>query len=277
MGSAMRTQVPAMPDDDDSIHKVDTVPPPAGEEDAYSAPTRIGSMASAVVEEIFHAAKAGAEADDLEATGSHRTIVDVGVPASVPPPPRLPSFVAPPLLPSRPPTLLPRATLSSRPPASRPPTSRPPTSWAPAMLGPERPRSTLPPPASGPRHVPRVYDDDDVDDEDGDAVTLLSKSAKPPAPAAVDPPASPASASTAPPAPRTPSAPPAPSTPPAAPSAWPAGPRPPAASAPAPIEPTLVSASQTPASWHGGPLLYAPLVLGVAVLLAGIAVFVLSR
>ncbi len=53
-----------MSDDDDNnqhsepaIHKVDTVPPPAGEDDAYSAPTRVGSMAAAAVEELMRQAE----------------------------------------------------------------------------------------------------------------------------------------------------------------------------------------------------------------------------
>ena len=40
-------------DKDDAIFKVDTVPPPAGEDNAYNAPTRVGAMAAAVVEEMM--------------------------------------------------------------------------------------------------------------------------------------------------------------------------------------------------------------------------------
>jgi hypothetical protein len=47
--------------DEDGIYKIDTVPPPAGENDAYSAPTRVGPMASAVVEEIIAQAKREAQ------------------------------------------------------------------------------------------------------------------------------------------------------------------------------------------------------------------------
>jgi hypothetical protein len=54
--------------DDDGIYRVDTIPPPAGEDDAYSAPTRVGPMASAIVEEIIAQAKREAE----EAAASSR-------------------------------------------------------------------------------------------------------------------------------------------------------------------------------------------------------------
>lgn len=42
--------------DDDGIHRMDTVPPPDGEGDAYNAATRVGPMADAVVKEMMHAA-----------------------------------------------------------------------------------------------------------------------------------------------------------------------------------------------------------------------------
>lgn len=44
-------------DSDGGIFKVDTVPPPAGESDAYNAPTKIGPMAASVVKEMMHAAE----------------------------------------------------------------------------------------------------------------------------------------------------------------------------------------------------------------------------
>lgn len=40
------------PKEQDAIYRVDTVPPPAGE-DAYNAPTRVGPMARAAVEKMF--------------------------------------------------------------------------------------------------------------------------------------------------------------------------------------------------------------------------------
>ena len=38
---------------DPGIYKVDTVPPPAGEESAYDAVTRVGPMAKAAIQELF--------------------------------------------------------------------------------------------------------------------------------------------------------------------------------------------------------------------------------
>ena len=49
-------------DDAGGIYKVETVPPPAGSGDAYTAPTKVGPMTPALVQEMMHAAKAKAEA-----------------------------------------------------------------------------------------------------------------------------------------------------------------------------------------------------------------------
>jgi hypothetical protein len=49
-------------DDAGGVYKVDTVPPPAGSGDAYSAPTKVGPMTSVLVQEMMHAAKAKADA-----------------------------------------------------------------------------------------------------------------------------------------------------------------------------------------------------------------------
>jgi hypothetical protein len=46
-----------MSEEEDGIYKVDTVPPPDGEDDAYSAPTRVGVMPESLVAEIMHAAE----------------------------------------------------------------------------------------------------------------------------------------------------------------------------------------------------------------------------
>mgnify|MGYP001054524227 CR=1 FL=1 len=43
--------------DDGKIHKVDTVPPPAGESDAYNAPTRVGVISSDAWAELIEAGK----------------------------------------------------------------------------------------------------------------------------------------------------------------------------------------------------------------------------
>jgi predicted component of type VI protein secretion system len=47
--------------DDDGIYRVETVPPPNGESDAYNAPTRVGQMAGAIVEELVAQAQREAE------------------------------------------------------------------------------------------------------------------------------------------------------------------------------------------------------------------------
>ena len=44
-----------MSDDDEKLFKVDTVPPPAGEDDAYGAPTKVGPMAMAIQEMVLAA------------------------------------------------------------------------------------------------------------------------------------------------------------------------------------------------------------------------------
>lgn len=48
-------------DNDDAIFKVQTVPPPPGSTDAYSAPTRVGEMGASVLDEMIVAAKRNAE------------------------------------------------------------------------------------------------------------------------------------------------------------------------------------------------------------------------
>jgi len=69
----------------DELYRVQTVPPPAGETDAYSAPTKVGPMASAVIGEIIeHAKRTG---------GVVEVLGDIREPASEPkeirkPPPK---------------------------------------------------------------------------------------------------------------------------------------------------------------------------------------------
>jgi hypothetical protein len=43
-------------DKEEKLYKVDTVPPPAGESDAYNAPTKVGPMAASVVAEMMKSA-----------------------------------------------------------------------------------------------------------------------------------------------------------------------------------------------------------------------------
>jgi hypothetical protein len=56
-----------MSDNDEGIYKVDTVPPPQGEDDAYSAPTKVGVMASAIVGELLMQGQREADAPSPEA------------------------------------------------------------------------------------------------------------------------------------------------------------------------------------------------------------------
>ena len=59
--------------DDDGIYRVDTVPPPPGEGDAYNAPTRIGPMAGAIVEELLAQSKRDEEQQAAKARSEHST------------------------------------------------------------------------------------------------------------------------------------------------------------------------------------------------------------
>lgn len=72
-----------------TVHKVDTVPPPPGEDDAYNAPTRIGPMAEVAVQEMMRQARAAEET----AAQSARPPVSR--------PPRAPSTKPPPPSPRR--------------------------------------------------------------------------------------------------------------------------------------------------------------------------------
>jgi hypothetical protein len=129
--------------DDDKIHKVETIPPPAGESDAYNAPTKVGPMAAAIVEEMMHAAERKAAdlsklAEQKKAEKAVREQRAVEAKA--------------------------RAVIENTPPKAATPTrsNRP------------KPVQALPSPAP----PPRMYEDEEEDDDD--AETLLSKAAKPP-------------------------------------------------------------------------------------------------
>ena len=58
--------------DDEPIFKVDTIPPPPGESDVYSAPTKVGPMAASLVEEMLLAAKKSATERQEAALRSQR-------------------------------------------------------------------------------------------------------------------------------------------------------------------------------------------------------------
>jgi hypothetical protein len=128
-----------MSDDDDrneeGIYRADTVPPPDGGEDAYSAPTRVGPMAATVVNEILMAAQA-AQAEQSAARAQAVTAKPKGGdggelderdiaaeldPVAFPPPPRLPGLRSPPV-PSvaSPPAPTPSLSPSAAPPPASP-------------------------------------------------------------------------------------------------------------------------------------------------------------
>jgi len=69
----------AADESDRRIYQVQTVPPPPGETDAYSAPTKVGAMANAIVTEMIEQARRRAE----EAAPSSET---ASAPSSPPPP-----------------------------------------------------------------------------------------------------------------------------------------------------------------------------------------------
>jgi hypothetical protein len=141
---------------DDAVYKVDTVPPPDGDDDAYSAPTRIGPMASAVVNELIMAKSR--ESAEVAAASQVKPRIgenspeealdenDIEAELAFPPPPKLPG--APP----------------SKPRISAPPPPKP--SSAPQVktqpLVPLTPLSSIKPtaaqaPASSPRpKVPAI-------------------------------------------------------------------------------------------------------------------------
>lgn len=125
----------AMSEDDkksEPIFKVDTVPPPPGESDAYNAPTRIGPMAAAVIGEMIVAA---------ERAAAERAAQDRGGPSA-----------RPPVVDNETSGVVAKDSVRERPP-------------------PPVPAAGLPPPAP----VPRLYEENDEDAE-----TRLSRSARPP-------------------------------------------------------------------------------------------------
>lgn len=134
-------------DDEDQIHRVDTVPPPDGEGDAYSAATKVGPMAEAVVKEMMHAA--GVKAAELKARSDKKPETAGGGA-------RAASDSAKPAPPSAPP----------RPSAPRPP--------APQVR--VDPRVEVDDATDADASIPRTY----ADEEEDNAETMLSSLAKPP-------------------------------------------------------------------------------------------------
>lgn len=136
-------------DDEDQIHRVDTVPPPDGEGDAYSAATRVGPMADAVVKEMMHAA--GLKAAELRARSDKKSEIASEARAA--------SDSAKPAPPSAPP----------RPSASRPAAAPQVRVDARAELADEA--------TDADASIPRTYAEDEETDN---AETMLSPMAKPP-------------------------------------------------------------------------------------------------
>ena len=86
-------------DEEPKLYRVDTVPPPAGESDAYNAPTKVGPMAASVVAEMMKAAeKAAANVNaaaaakvvtpeaNIAATTKVKSFADRAVVSEIPPP-----------------------------------------------------------------------------------------------------------------------------------------------------------------------------------------------
>jgi hypothetical protein len=134
-------------DDDHGIFRVDTIPPPDGEDDAYSAPTKVGPMADAAVKELMHAAERRAielsqrNADKAKAA-KEAAPTKPPPPVAVAPAPTFPAVEAP--------TSQKEAIISSRPNAvaTTPPSGGPVTGRVPApVIGPVG-RTVAGPPAS---------------------------------------------------------------------------------------------------------------------------------
>lgn len=138
-------------DDEGSIFKVDTVPPPAGDGDAYNAPTKVGPVSAEAWVELMKQADATAK----KASDAQESLEDAG-PHSRPPNSRQPASVPKPAPASG------GATSASAASASA--ASSTTNDDAP-------PASTQPPPGD----VPRVYDSEDSDEN---AATMLNPNAK---------------------------------------------------------------------------------------------------
>jgi hypothetical protein len=109
-------------DDDDGVYQVQTIPPPSGG-DAYSAPTKVGPMTTALVEEMMHAAKQKADLKKQSAQALAPIVrprrpppIDRNEPPTIPPSPTPP---APSLAtaPAPPAPLAPRAVTTPTTPA----------------------------------------------------------------------------------------------------------------------------------------------------------------
>ena len=177
-------------DNDEAIYRVETVPPPAGESDAYNAPTKVGPMAAAVVEEMMHAAvrkstELSQRADEkraaMEAPGKATASAKPSAPvnsdaarAHAPVSSASPASTksSDPVSVSRPPA---STKTNAASPSKRPvPVQGSGYSFGASELVHDVPSS---PPSKAVAPPPRVYDDEEEDDN---AATMLSLAAKAP-------------------------------------------------------------------------------------------------
>ena len=146
-------------EDGPAIYKVETIPPPDGEDDAYSAPTKVGPMADAAVRELMQAAER--KAAELTARNAEKKAASAAaakVAASLP----TPMSVKP--------TGIPQTPASSKPPApassgsdsgspsasSTPSASSVPSAWSVPSAAPPSPRAAPSGPVSGRSPAPPV-------------------------------------------------------------------------------------------------------------------------
>lgn len=130
-----------MEDDESKKHTVDTVPPPADAEDAYSAETKVG-MASAELLELVRRAEEGALGAARASPAPPKPVSAPPKAASTPPPPRPASTPPPPPKAASTPPPAPKAkTASVRPAPHAVDTPRSPR----VRAEPERQPSGLPP------------------------------------------------------------------------------------------------------------------------------------
>lgn len=193
-------------DDELGIHRVETIPPPEGEDDAYSAATKVGPMADAAVKELMHAAER--RASELSArVAEKKSAAAAAAKSSATPTPLSVKPATPSAKPAAPASARPAApsgpttgrvpapavgpvgrtvsaapTGSAKPPSIPRPAAIPRVDAPPAAAPPlsSKEKDTLSPePLTTPQDgaPPRLYD---ASDEPDDGPTLLHKSAKAP-------------------------------------------------------------------------------------------------
>jgi hypothetical protein len=175
--------------DEDGIYRLDTVPPPMGESDAYSAPTKVGPMAAAAVEELMKAAEQRASDLSARAAEKRKAAAATAKSTSGSPPPseRTGSSGRPAPAIGGSPASVPAQAASSAKPARRPaapqvPQVSPVPKAAAAPSAPMRAAQAAPPPAQDAQSssVPRLYESLDAEFDGEYAETQLHKNAQPP-------------------------------------------------------------------------------------------------